>query len=115
MKKVGMSKRVFRSRSENNNEPDERHLSSSSYNGDNLLISKGLSRPSRVLCHSNSYTPTSRASSAERPTSILGNTPLSQTAAKNDAGSLFKPKGLSNFFQRGTLTRNKKVSIWGLN
>ena len=111
MKKVGMSKRVFRSRSENNNEPDESRLSASSYNGDNLLISKGLSRQSRVLSRSNSNTPTSRVSSAERPTSILGNTPLNQTAAKNDAGSLFKPKGLTDFFQRGTLKRNKKVSI----
>ena len=104
MKKVGQVK-LFRSKSENNNDPGQNHLSTSADNNDNLLTSKGLLRSSRSsLKGSNPLSP--RTGSSERPVSILGN---SSSSGKEDVGSLFKHKGFSNLFQRGTLTRNKKV------
>ena len=117
MKKVGI-KRTFRPKIDNNNATscDPSKLSASANNNDNNLItsssSKGLLRPSRSSSTAPANAISSRSGSSERPVSILGNTPLNQSTAKNDAGFLFKPKGLTQFFQKGTLTRNKKVSIF---
>ena len=106
-------KRSFRSKSDNTIDPNPNHISgSSSDNNDNLLTSKGLLRPSRFTSPGSGSNPLStRSGSTERPVSILGNSPLSPSSGKEDAGSLFKPKGLTKLFQGGTLTRNKKVSF----
>ena len=112
MKKVNQFKRSFRSKPEPNNDSGQSNITASSdNNNDNLLSSKGLIRPSRFTSQSSIQNPLStRSGSSERPVSILGNSPFSSTAGKEDAGSLFKPKGFTKLFQGGTLTRNKKVS-----
>ena len=100
-------KRSFRSKSDNAIDPNPNQ--STSDNNDNLLTSKGLLRPSRITSPGSNPL-SARSASTERPVSILGNSPTSPTSGKEDASSLFKPKGLTKLFQGGTLTRNKKVS-----
>ena len=115
MKKISHMKRSFRSKSDNSIDPNQIHVSGTSDNNDNLVTSKGLLRPSRFSSQGSGNNPLSpRSGSTERPVSILGNSPLSPSTAKEDAGSLFKPKGLTKLFHGGTLTRNKKVRIVGI-